>query len=178
MTATKTRIAGRALDAEIATRVIGWTVEEWPCGYQPDACDLECWPWEGDEEREGSSDEEFQRREAFWRDNIAAYPERHPTYRRKLENGNRPRTVVPFYSTDIGAAWMVVEKAIADGWFPEVQFNNWGAESWYATMSRTTDDPLGGYASGVAATAPLAICRAALKAIASLPSRVVQETDT
>lgn len=77
---------------------------------------------------------------------------------------------VPRYSTDIAAAWLVVEKLIADGWFPDVQFNDWGTESWHATLMRRTDDERAdGYHGAQAASAPLAICRAALAAL-SAPS--------
>lgn len=80
------------------------------------------------------------------------------------------------YSTDIAAAWLVVEKMATDGWFPEVQFNNWGAESWNATFSRLTSDPREGYASHHAASAPVAICNAALKAVCD--QRTLTETET
>lgn len=73
--------------------------------------------------------------------------------------------VPKLYSSEIRQAWKVIERLIADGWFPQVQFNNWGAESWYVTLTRDTSDKRFGHGSGVAATAPLAICRAALRAL-------------
>ncbi len=74
----------------------------------------------------------------------------------------------PKYSTDIAAAWLAVEKMIAGGWFPEVQFNNWGEESWNASFSRLTSDPVAGFVSRHRNTAPLAICCAALAAVEAL----------
>ena len=74
------------------------------------------------------------------------------------ENPDRPlwRTEIPHYSTDIAAAWQVIERMAADGWICDV-FNR--GDDWVCEMSRhdvmVTDE----------AGAPLAICRAALLAV-------------
>ena len=62
------------------------------------------------------------------------------------------------YSTDIAAAWEVVEK-IREDYEPRIEL--WD-EGWEVTILTGTDR---GSASGRALTAPLAICRAALKAV-------------
>ena len=62
------------------------------------------------------------------------------------------------YSTDIAAAWEVVEKMRED-YEPRIEL--WD-EGWEVTILTGTDR---GSASGRALTAPLAICRAALKAV-------------
>jgi len=75
---------------------------------------------------------------------------------------------LPPYSTDIAAAWAVVEKMEADGWGhdhlrhsaaaeqPEYRFGF--MQSGKGIRSRVADE---------AETMPLAICRAALKAVAA-----------
>lgn len=72
--------------------------------------------------------------------------------------------VVPNYSTDIAAAWLVVAKLcptanISEPWFK--MYTTGGA--WRANFHYHTDDSLGD-------TAPLAICRAALLAVAARSS--------
>ena len=64
----------------------------------------------------------------------------------------------PNYSTSIAAAWKVVEK-IREDYEPRIEL--WD-EGWEVTILTGTDR---GSASGRALTAPLAICRAALKAV-------------
>ena len=69
----------------------------------------------------------------------------------------------PEYSADITAAWEVLNRLPLDLW-PEVGRMNTG--SWYCEIVQGAPWPTGvGYlAREVAETAPLAICRAALKA--------------
>ena len=76
--------------------------------------------------------------------------------------------VIPRYSTDIAAAWEVVEKLVALG-FVTVHLSQGIKEpGWYASFfGDPATDGKGGYAR--ADTAPLAICRAALKATTPNP---------
>jgi len=70
----------------------------------------------------------------------------------------------PPYSTDITAAWEVVKKMDADGFFWAIADD----EVYFAQGN--PDDPnyrFGGVASSAFTDKPLAICRAALKAVAS-----------
>ncbi len=73
------------------------------------------------------------------------------------------RSACPKYSTDIAAAWEVMEKMAKEGYKPCVGMNG---HCWDATMrvdiATTTEDE---WMS--ANTAPLAICRAALAAVES-----------
>lgn len=69
------------------------------------------------------------------------------------------------YSTDISAAWEVVKKLRTDGWWAEIE-NRHDLDDWCVTL-RQFDGPPWGIALKVADTAPLAICRAALAALAT-----------
>lgn len=79
---------------------------------------------------------------------------------------------LPNYSTDISAAWQVVEKLkdTLDGnkWTGEFNlfYNGQDYECWWS-FSRQTEDGLyeTSKEAGVADTAPLAICLASLKAV-------------
>lgn len=76
------------------------------------------------------------------------------------------------YSVDIAAAWQVVEHLAAAGWGHKHQVFSAAAElpGWQWTFMR----PGGGHGAGIAGveapTAPLAICRAALLAVAPAPT--------
>lgn len=81
-------------------------------------------------------------------------------------NGIIFRNVVPCYSTEIAAAWKVVERLISLG------VNLWAlgeeeAGGWQADFGRNFNSDTQGFAD----TAPLAICRAALKTVETLKSR-------
>ena len=73
---------------------------------------------------------------------------------------------LPHYSTDIAAAWMVVE-GLSKRFWPEVGRMDNG--TWYCEIVGRGDTPAqvsnGPIAHEIAETAPLAICRAALKAV-------------
>ena len=69
------------------------------------------------------------------------------------------------YSTDIAAAWRVVEAMRVAGWYTKVEDGHDGPPSenprgWHCRVSRAYD-----WFEGWADTAPLAICRAALAAV-------------
>ena len=68
---------------------------------------------------------------------------------------------VPAYSTEIAAAWQVVEKMMERGWYLFLDTAGFDGEEWRAQFR----DPESRFARGEAATAPLAICRAALAAL-------------
>lgn len=70
--------------------------------------------------------------------------------------------MVPHYSTDIADAWQVVEAMRERGWHPEIRWiSDWDCKAkWWVNF--------GGHRlyDATADTAPLAICRAALRAVA------------
>lgn len=75
-------------------------------------------------------------------------------------------TPVPAYSTDIRAAWEVVEKMASDGWTLDLQWKGEGREFSHTAEASFTrwngaDRQMGHSFSD---TAPTAICLAALKA--------------
>jgi hypothetical protein len=81
------------------------------------------------------------------------------------------------YSTDIGAAWALVE-ALKDriytnpdfdgtykhGKYLQLEYSGWADNPWKATMPGPIPSDGGGFYIACCATAPEAICRAALKA--------------
>ena len=118
--------AGRALDADVAEKVMGLTVREglMRLGYyemEPEILDV------GDEPIDGMEHEEV------------------------LIVG---KALLPHYSTDIAAAWQVVEKA------DEFEMWNHTGKSYGCRLTFRNKQ-----AFAKAATAPLAICRAALDAV-------------
>ena len=74
----------------------------------------------------------------------------------KVKHYRVGNSFLPNYSTDISAAWMVVEKI-------DVHFHleryGYDTHEWVCTLD------IGNIITGVASTAPLAICRAVLKAV-------------
>lgn len=86
----------------------------------------------------------------------------------------RSRQVLPRYSTDIAAAWTVVEKLGEDGFLLYRVSNRpiWRAQ--FNLAEAVFDWP--GYAD--AETAPLAICRAALSAVARRAALKILEKTT
>ena len=72
----------------------------------------------------------------------------------------------PRYSQDIAAAWQVVEKLLADG-FGVYLTRHDDSNEWNCTIGRG-DKINGEIAEAVATTAPVAICRAALLAVAEV----------
>jgi hypothetical protein len=159
--------AGRELDALVAEKVMGLEVmRDWPCGHQPDACELEALRCEWDEatcfELEGKPD-------LRW---LGLYPQRHPVSADRDDDGRFfGYTPLPFYSTDIAAAWGVGEKV-----WERVPKRSHGTFR-YMLNRREPDgcyvcefamDPEGDWRThsvGEADAAPLAICRAALLAV-------------
>jgi hypothetical protein len=131
--------AGRELDAMVAERVMGWRWlnYRWHDGTSKQLL----WPSDADEQPRG---DDFDR----------------------LYDGR----LVPWdinYSTDIAAAWQVVEHFHEQrGWFVSIQsdggwnfHNNGTTKGWEVTIGREGE--------AFAPTLPLALCRAALKAVAA-----------
>jgi hypothetical protein len=86
------------------------------------------------------------------------------------DTGRRARTIAPRYSSDMEAAWLVAEAMRARGfrWFNLGNFYA-GHDHETLTWGASFHVVVGEFAAE-ADTAPLAICRAALLALASLPS--------
>lgn len=89
-----------------------------------------------------------------------------------VAGANSLSTIVPRYSTEIGAAWGVIEKAFdvepdhKSGFPAVVRWN----DGWRVTLLNGDGTPMdlaygGKLLLSIADTAPLAICRAALKAV-------------
>jgi hypothetical protein len=74
--------------------------------------------------------------------------------------------VLPHYSTDIAAAWLVVEKMRADGWHFELSDRDAVDEQPFWVEFATKEYERGG--QSWQAAAPHAICLAALKAVGAL----------
>src|SRR5512142_2017369 len=87
--------AGRELDALVAERLgLGPVERDYPCGIHPGCCE-----YEAPETRERATHFDDERH--------PVYHVRHPYYNEAV--------VVPWYSTDIAAAWTLVEKASETG---------------------------------------------------------------
>lgn len=132
---TTNELTGRVLDAAVAERVMGLTLGEpdWPCWRSYD---------------DGSLNP--HQIPARARDD----DERHPV---TITDGYRE--VVPFFSTDIAAAWQVVERL-------RLTVGYAGNAGWYAGPGEDGDWDCWSYFA-VAQTASEAICRAALAAVES-----------
>ena len=137
--------AGRELDALVAEKVMGW---KWP----DDRCPICGWKYEVSVDK------------GCVPDNCSLRPA--PEIRECDKYGA--------YSTDIAAAWKVVEKLVNSGWCVGLLFDDNG--HWALATDGTQNVPLGDGPEDIATTffiekelwcdtAPLAICRAALKAV-------------
>lgn len=141
---------GRELDAEVAERVMGLRVvaRDWPCGYNYDGCEREAWSWP-----EEPPPMHFEPWPVY-------VTERGTWPARRLE----PIVPVSAYSTDIAAAWLVVEKLAAQGL--RLSLDAFGGDPWWAEFA---DEKWERGAQATAPTAPEAICRAALAAMEGTP---------
>ena len=138
--------AGRELDALVAERVIGWQWMQW-------------------DRLEGIPEDHQGRFLA-----LAGQPEAHAA-NMDLPLAKHALMSVPYYSTDIDAAWHVVEAMRArwaeqdnakrgepDAW----QFQDFADEGWGASVIWLHHDGPIDMVIDIAPTLPLAICRAAL----------------
>lgn len=170
----------RSLDALVAEKVIGLPniIPEWACGYLPDGCGLEVADFQDGGSRGIKLDDAGNIVDADpvyygW------YDERHPVYGALREDGSEwGKKVVPFYSTDIVAAFQVVEKMharlFAQNEWPRANLltlscrgvtQGWAAafvcvhesDEWFETPEQ--------FGGAKAETVPMAICLAALKAL-------------
>lgn len=98
-----------------------------------------------------------------WR--VTPHPDLHGATYFEVPDGTA--TVMPdMFSTDIAAAWTVVEKMRADGWgfgFGTEEGGGWAAIFANGRDGMAFEEYEEGYS--FEAAAPLAICRAALKAV-------------
>ena len=143
MTDIDTLEPGPALDALVAEKVMGLRLD----GDFPIQQD-EAGGWDPIDEEDGAG---HQRRPCYRTCGD------HPMPPYQYEHGSTCRRVVPEYSTDIAAAWEVVEKLRPTG--PKLSIHA-------ARLGYDVEYGPGWFVS--APTAPLAICRAALKAIKTL----------
>lgn len=87
------------------------------------------------------------------------------------EGQSRNADLIPHYSTDLIAAWLVVEKMQERGWRITIEDCADGFHVWYGRAGQGDEDFWVRAPVAIAATAPLAICLAALHALrASLAS--------
>ncbi len=97
-----------------------------------------------------------------WRTSVE---QRHLRY---TDPTNTIRTpVVPYFSTDIGAAWLVVEWMVAQGWSVDVQ--NRYAPTWACHVHKPAYQPEPRNFFTHTRSAAHAICLAALEAVGALP---------
>lgn len=134
---------GRKLDALVAEKIMGLRVvaHDWPCGRDPEF---------GDYEAASFWEEEMEERGPVYVPEDGSWP---PKYLLDVKAHYAYVEPVPFYSTDIAAAWQVVEKMITDK----------------GLFCLTIDDESDGFwchfgncAHEAYGTAPEAICKAAL----------------
>jgi hypothetical protein len=144
--------AGRELDALVAEKVMGITViHDWDCGYMP-----ECGNYEAD--MPAYTDETFEDLCVPLRPAKSGgfFDEIGPVHEEL--NSIIP---VPFYSTSIEAAWVVVGK-LRERWGVEL----YGRGDGWACLVEEGDEVSGHYiAEGDADTVALAICLAAIKCV-------------
>ena len=159
----ETYAAGRELDTLIAEQVMGLQVvaRDWPCGWAD---------WDDGGGYVAAHDRELPEALGFTKQDrrrwAARYPDRGPVYTEPLDAAFY--TPVPFYSTDIAAAWEVLTHFTAQGWriTSEHRVKPDPAYAW-----RWEFDTLGSALPGrqifgaYGPTPALAICRAALKAV-------------
>ena len=146
--------AGRDLDARVAEHVMNLHVVavDWPCGYVPDGCDYKATSFPDSDNH-------------FYSDRGPVYVPEHGVWPPRLNDpqfraltGDRVAIVnpVPFYSTNIVAAWTVVESITAISRTPTLantRFGYWwdSAHLWACTAEE----------------AALEICNAALEIVES-----------
>ena len=131
----------RALDAQVAERVMGW---KW-YGMSPAFAELagQDHPWVGRRAlREDASN-------GVWTVEATLDMPVHDDF-----------STFPRYSTDMAAAWLVVEKLAAQGL--RLSLDAFGGDPWWAEFA---DEKWERGAQATAPTAPEAICRAALAAM-------------
>lgn len=154
MTTTTELQAGRELDVLVAEKVMGLEIfsRNWPVQhFSDDTCEIAPEDWETKQPGRWG-----RQRDAVWK------------YRGRNIHGEEYSGLgrVPEYSTDIDAAWQVLEK-FSEREYGKVRLTGSYYHGWYCSIfwgpgldgEGETPEPVFG------ATAPEAICRAALKAV-------------
>lgn len=143
----ETREAGRELDSIIAQRLFGY---RWWENSANGCCYLLS---------ESPRRSRNEATNAIWTECRV----RPSDYESRWYDGGLPR-----YSTDVGSAWLVVEKMREDGFYPNVFVDDTGEVSEPVAWFCECDPNWRAEAfTSRASTAPLAICIAALKAYAA-----------
>jgi hypothetical protein len=147
--------AGREMDALVGEQIYKQKIEWMDCQRNPECGDLEAYTWTK---------------------HSKAYPiEKHPCY---FIGGTLWETI-PFFSTDISAAWEVVEK-LEHNWNLLREVGMCGTTPTEGSMQYRfiLAYPNLEMVGVTATTAPLAICRAALIAVMEDPNGKIQKTKT
>lgn len=153
--------AGRALDALVAERVMGLRVvaTDWLCGYMPDGCGLEASSTLAGDGFCNEPHPVYAREGGTWPPAKRDYaPWTHELFRDQLYADVIP---VPFYSTDIAAAWAVVERVTSWGLYFKGTYEMVANETFAAAYL----DYQGAINDGYAPTLAAAICLTALNAV-------------
>lgn len=153
--------ANRCLDAWVAEEVMGLNVvsRNWPCGHTPD-----CGGYEASMQAEARYSWYTEKDPVYWED-VNSDGWGWPPWVDE-DHGDLIACIepVPFYSTDIAAAWSVVEKLgeLADR---DILVEYCADGDRMCTIGRHYRGLWMKDVQAVAATIPLAICRVALKAM-------------
>lgn len=161
--------AGRELDALVAEKVMELEVPGSAVVFIDPEC---CIPWHGSVTDESRKDVEEKTYRYYWPIYLA-----HCCCDFKNEQRDREEIFshsvycfepVPFYSTDIAAAWELVEKLRAEDWEADIRgcysSPHKCAHPWSAFFVESgLGKPFGRMAKSYGDAAPLAICLAALK---------------
>ncbi len=150
----------RELDCLVAEKIMGLQVvaHDWPCGYEP-----ECGCYEADQTKEPNP---IYGRASWYTETGPVYPAFPDGWPPRVD-GYAAVTPVPHYSSDIAAAWPILEQF--DSW--KINHNpGYPPEHAYRVILCRYPKPLpeadpGCHAELHAATVPLAICRASLRAL-------------
>lgn len=171
----------RELDAEVARMVFGIDVlSEWlPAQWWADDDEMYVTPDRPENQRhpvfiDACMHEGWREQEAVRRDYLQEQHGWTPEERAELDAKSEAEwacghywqcfDVVPQYSESIKKAWLVVEKMRERGWDVHLDSLGFDGEEWRCFFE-CHDDERGTRAHGDAATAPLAICTAALNAL-------------
>ncbi|HXI15224.1 MAG TPA: hypothetical protein VNM48_02550 [Chloroflexota bacterium] len=122
------------------------------------------WPDAAQQEEAERLDQQIAAHYFGFRDTGVVVPGHAPcTYWTPPQGGNFAR--LPPYSGDIMLAWELVGKLRSDGWWLSLSVNDYGTEPWDCRMVLKEGERTEKRAIAHGATAPLAICRAALDAL-------------
>lgn len=105
------------------------------------------------------------RNSVAWLGNFSYIPDRMPAGHGSdvVAIAHSNNAIVPEYSTDISAAWQVLASRSVGGWCPSLHMQDDG--SWYCEIKLGFNTSYTKAVGDSGATAPQAICLAALKAL-------------